>query len=235
MPRHPGGGQFVIDHSAGVTQFRRQTHGILHELDVFVDVEDPVKFSRLTLTNAGDAPRTLSLFAYNDWVLGPPRESQTGQITTTYDETGGTILARNPYSDEFAARPGVCPRQRDAALRDREPAGVHRAQWVAPPAGRLAPPDAGSGVWRRPRSVRGPARAAGAAAGRTPPDLFLLGQGKDQAHVSSLIARHATPDAAASALGRVHESWNATLDTVRVQTPDDSFDVLITGGWSIRT
>ncbi len=86
LPRHPAGGQCVVHHSAGVTQFSRRTHGITHQLDVFVDVDDPVKFSRLTLTNDGDQPRTLSLFAYNDWVLGPPRESQTGQITTTYDD-----------------------------------------------------------------------------------------------------------------------------------------------------
>src|SRR5207249_4027823 len=71
---------------------------------VFVDVDDPVKFSLLTLTNDGDAARTLSLFAYNDWVLGPPRESQPGHITTTHDAKSGTILARNGYSDEFAWR-----------------------------------------------------------------------------------------------------------------------------------
>ena len=65
---------------------RASTRGIRHELDVFVDVDDPVKFSLLTLTNDGEAARTLSLFAYNDWVLGPPRESQAGHIATTYDD-----------------------------------------------------------------------------------------------------------------------------------------------------
>ena len=51
MARHPLSGQFVIRHSAGTTQFLRVTRGIRHELDVFVDVDDPVKFSLLTLTN----------------------------------------------------------------------------------------------------------------------------------------------------------------------------------------
>src|SRR5439155_13521047 len=104
MTRQATSGQFVVHHSAGVTHFSRTTRGIRHELDAFVDVDDPVKFSLLTLTNDGDAARTLSLFAYNDWVLGPPRESQVGYITTTHDPESGTILARNVYSDGLAGR-----------------------------------------------------------------------------------------------------------------------------------
>ncbi len=71
---------------------------------MFVDADDPVKFSLLSLTNDGESTRTLSIFAYNDWVLGPPRDSQAGHIRTTYDEGSGTIFARNPYSDDFTAR-----------------------------------------------------------------------------------------------------------------------------------
>ena len=52
-PRHRRAAQFVVRHSAGVTRFSRATRGIRHELDVFVDVDDPVKFSLLTLTNDG--------------------------------------------------------------------------------------------------------------------------------------------------------------------------------------
>ena len=35
-------------------------------------------FSLLTLVNTGAAARTLSVFAYNEWVLGPPREDEHG-------------------------------------------------------------------------------------------------------------------------------------------------------------
>ncbi len=44
---------------------------------MFVDAEDPVKFSLLELTNEGRTARRLSLFAYNEWVLGPPRAGQS--------------------------------------------------------------------------------------------------------------------------------------------------------------
>jgi cyclic beta-1,2-glucan synthetase len=57
--------------------------------------------------------------------------------------------------------------------------------------------------------------------------LFLLGQGVDADHVDRLVARHATVDAAMVALERVQASWDKTLDTIQVRTPDDSFDVLV--------
>src|SRR4026209_1074161 len=104
VARQPPSGQFVVHHSAGVTQFSRATRGIRHELVVFVDVDDPVKFSLLTLTNDSGSTRRLSLFAYNDWAIGPPREGQAGHVTTTYDVNTGTIFARSAYSDEFARR-----------------------------------------------------------------------------------------------------------------------------------
>jgi cyclic beta-1,2-glucan synthetase len=121
MPRRPAGGPLVINPSAGVTQFCRVTRGIRHELDVFVDVDDPVKFSVLRLTNDGDEARTLSVFAYNDWVLGPPRDSQTGHVITSYDATAGTILARNAYSAEFAHRVAFahCSERPRSATGDR--------------------------------------------------------------------------------------------------------------------
>src|SRR5205085_659491 len=45
LPRAPGSARCVIRHTAGLTQFSRTTHGIGHELDVFVDADDSIKFS----------------------------------------------------------------------------------------------------------------------------------------------------------------------------------------------
>ena len=51
MRRTPASGRFVIRHAAGVSRFTHASHGILQDLAVFVDAQDPVKFSLLTLTN----------------------------------------------------------------------------------------------------------------------------------------------------------------------------------------
>ena len=227
MARHHTSGQFIVHHSAGLTHFSRLTRGIRHELDVFVHVDDPVKFSLLTLTNDGGTSRRLSLFAYNDWVLGPPRESQVGHVITTYDEKSGTILARNPYSDEFAQRVAFAHAS-DAPAS----ATASRLSFI----GR-------NGSLPRPAALRHltlePTFGAGLdpcavlhvqvvlEPGASHRVLFLLGQGADAAHAERLIARHHTVDDAVAALEQVQVSWNTTLDTIQVRTPDDSFDVLI--------
>ena len=227
MARQPTSGQFVVHHSAGVTQFSRATRGIRHELGVFVDVDDPVKFSLLTLTNESGSTRNLSLFAYNDWALGPPREGQAGHVTTTYDANTGTIFARNAYSEEFARRVAFA----HASDMPRSATG-DRLAFIGRN-GSLPRPDGLRHMTLEPQFGAGldPCAALHVEVVLNPGDshqvLFLLGQGTDIDHVARLIARHATVDGAVAALQKVRDCWNKTLDTIQVRTPDDSFDVLI--------
>jgi cyclic beta-1,2-glucan synthetase len=227
MARRPTSGQFVVHHSAGVARFSRTTRSIRHELDVFVDVDDPVKFSLLTLTNDGTTARKLSLFAYNDWALGPPRESQTGHVITSYDSTDGTIRARNAYSDEFAGRVAFA----HASDMPRSATG-NRLSFVGRN-GSLSRPAALRHMTLDPQFGAGldPCAALHTEVVLSPGArhqvLFLLGQGVDADHADRLVARHATVDAARVALQRVQASWDKTLDTIQVRTPDDSFDVLV--------
>ena len=227
MARQATSGQFVVHHSAGVTRFSRATRSIRHELDVFVDVEDPVKFSLLTLTNDGAETRTLSLMAYNDWVLGPPRESQAGHITTTYDAASGTIHARNTYSDEFAQRVAFVH-----ASETPVSATGHRLSFIGRN-GSIARPAALRQLTLEPRFGAGldPCAALHVQVVLKPGEqrrvLFLLGQGADADEADRLVARHHTVDSALASLKNVEAAWNKTLDTIQVSTPDDSFDVLM--------
>jgi cyclic beta-1,2-glucan synthetase len=66
MPRGTPDGRFVVRHSAGLTRFSRVARGLRHDLDVFVDAKDPVKFTLFTLTNESGRARRLSVFAYNE-------------------------------------------------------------------------------------------------------------------------------------------------------------------------
>ncbi|MEQ1756980.1 MAG: glucoamylase family protein [Vicinamibacterales bacterium] len=217
----------VIRHTAGATHFARTTHGVQHELEVFVDTTEPVKFTVLTLTNPGAESRTISVFGYTEWVLGPPGESTHLQVVTDIDPLTGSILATNAYNPEYGRHVAF-------SYISEVPLSftADRCSFIGRN-GTLARPDA---MTQRTLSGQVGAALDPCAAlqvrcvlqpGERRQLVLLLGQGTDREHAHDLIVRLGTVEAAASARDRVHASWNDILDAITVSTPDDSFDALM--------
>ena len=232
LPRRRDGRRWVTRHGAGVTRFAHGAHGIVTELAVFVHADEPVRLSVLSLTNSTDRPRRISVFAHHEWALCPPRSGDHRFVITEQDPETGTVLARNPYNTDFAGRVAFaysCPAPTSATGDRLEFLGRN-------------------GSLRRPAALRRESlgRRFGAGfdpcatlqvrvdlePGETREVVLALGQGDDREHAIALVRRLGHSAAARQALEEVESRWSEMLGTIEVETPDDSFD-LIMNRWLI--
>jgi cyclic beta-1,2-glucan synthetase len=227
LPRRSDDGRWVVRHSAGVTRYQHATAGLEQELAIAVAGEDPVKVAVLKITNNSAATRRIAVFGYVDWWLGPPRSGEQRFVTTSRDAESGAILAANAYNAEFRDRIaffGVTGRASAFTCDRAEFIGRNRT--LSRPAallrdrltGRMGAGFDPCGALQIELTVE---------PGRSQSIAFVLGQGRDRDHALALARRYASVEVAGQTVIDAEHRWTETLDAIQVQTPDDSFDLLV--------
>ena len=227
LPIRTAGQRYVARHGQGYSRFEHVYRGIALELAVFVPREDPIKISRLTITNASGRPRRLSVTGYVEWVLGVTRSATAPFIVTGIDGATGAVLARNAWNTEFAGR---------VAFADL---GGAQTSWTGDRTeflGRNGTLDAPAGLVRGgPLSGRvgaglDPCTALQAtielSAGAQTVITFVLGEAASEGEATGLIERYRAADLEA-ALRDVADDWDHILGGLQVRTPDRAMDVLL--------
>ena len=104
LPIREEAGPYVVSHGQGYSRFEHVSHGISLALLQYVPPDDPIKISRLTLTNQSGRRRRLSITAYVEWVLGASRAATAPFVVTEIDPETHAMLARNHWSTDFSGR-----------------------------------------------------------------------------------------------------------------------------------
>jgi cyclic beta-1,2-glucan synthetase len=220
---------YVIRHGFGYSRFEHTSHGIALDLLQFVPLDQPIKISRLTISNRSTQTRRLSVTHYLDWVLGNQRSKTAPFIVTEIEPKTKALLARNPWGSDFQSRVAFM----DMAGR-QEACTADRSEFIGRH-GSLAEPAALLEHHRLSNRAGGGLDPCGAMQtsitlrpGEETELTFLLGEEASSEAAVALIERFRAADLDA-ALKDVSDFWSETLGALQVKTPDRSMDILLNG------
>jgi cyclic beta-1,2-glucan synthetase len=220
---------YTTVHGQGYSRFQHESHGLALNLLVFVPLGDPVKITRLTISNRSGRPRRLSVTAYVEWVLGVTRAQNAASLLTHFDPATDALMARNPRDAEYSSRVAfldMAGAQSTGTADRTEFLGRH---------GSLACPAALARHEKLSRRTGGGLDPCGVlqshfvvpAMGQI--DLrILLGDADDLATAQVLIERYRRADIDA-VLREVTDYWHGILGALQVDTPDRSMDLMLNG------
>ena len=227
-PIRDPGGIYVARHGQGYSRFEYTSRDISLNLLQFVPLAASVKVSRLTVRNDGSRSRRLTVCAYASWVLGSVRAAAAPFVLTELCAHTGAAIAHNPWNDQFARRTSYLDMggaQTSASCDRREFFGA---------GGNAGAPESlrtvGTALSGRSGAGLDPCAALltsiELAAGESREIVVFLGQAEDRAAASEAIRTSRALDLE-RAFTELAASWEQMFDTVKVTTPDRSFDLLL--------
>ncbi|MDQ2087331.1 glucoamylase family protein [Herbivorax sp. ANBcel31] len=220
-------GSYKIKHGFGYTVFEHECHGIWHSMVQFVPVSHSVKISIMKIKNTSENVRNLSFVYYIRPVLGVSDQFTAPHVNTSMHDLG-TILITNNYNEEFSDRVTFV----DSSIETRSVTGDRREFFGT---GDIKKPDGIKQVEFSGRLGAGldPCVALNVninlKAGEEKEIVFLLGAGKSEEEVKSLVTKYREVGEAKKAFNEVKDFWSEKLGRVQFYTPDTAMDYLLNG------
>ena len=216
-----------IRHGAGFTDWRKISHGLEQDLRIFVPTEDPVKIIRLRLTNRTSRHRRITATYYVNWLLGSLTSVARPSVNCTYEAENHVILAKNVWNPDFAEQTAFL-------TADQPPHGLttDRKEFLGRE-GSLEYP-AGLQRWGLEGTAESGIDPCGAYQvhleldpGQSEEVIFILGQGTDRTHATSLIADWKNLDKIEAEFEKLRAYWDDLLGAIEVHTPDPAFNIMV--------
>ena len=227
----PAACDYVVAHGFGYSRYQSRFGELEQTVTAFVARQAPLKCLRLQLRNHGSAARELSLFGYQQLVLGtlPPaagaiRSWPAGEWLCAAQTGSGAFAGAVVYAGLLAE--GVTVQTRDSTC--------DRASFIGP-----------LGSARRPRALGEPVLDGRHGegldacfgqrlrfrldAGQSAEFCLLLGEAADAESFEALTAGYGTPAALRAAEEEVRAWWRQSLSGLAVRTPSPEIDHLVNG------
>lgn len=216
----PADAPYRVEHGFGYSRFVHESHGLRQEACLFVPRGDPVKITRVRVTNESVRERKLSLLSYAHLVLGGLPVDTRATVTTSRED--GVILAANSERGEFSRRVAFATVRCDAEDAEVSATGSRRSF-----VNRRVRLDERFGADLDPCAALQLTFAL--APGATLECAFLLGEAEDESATRACVARYDTLAAVDAAFATVTHFWRELLGRVQVHTPARGLDVMLNG------
>jgi cyclic beta-1,2-glucan synthetase len=226
---------YITRHGFGYSVFEHSEDGIETTMSMYVDIEEPVKFIAIKISNKSQRRRKLSVNGYVEWVLGDLRSKTLMHVITEMDPITGAILARNAYNTEFENRVAFLDADGPNKIYTAD-----RSEFIGRN-GTMSNPD---GMNRTKLSGKTGAALDPCAAIQIAFDLeeeeeqevvFRLGAARNREDAFKLIRLLEGSMAAKKALEKVNQYWKQILQAVIIETPDPAINILSNGWLNYQT
>ena len=242
-PSPSGAGlDYSVEHGFGYSTFATNNAGIDSSLTLSGSNKERVKWFSVTLSNVESQEQRLELVLYCEPVLGVTRDDSYRFITSSFDLTSQALCLQNYYNNEFAGRV--------MAVSASEPIVSYtssRLEFLGKN-GHLSAPEAlnrGGSTAFLSAKTRGIKLSTKTGAGFdqcAALQVSILLKPKEERNVMFFISEHSSLDAMRREapkykslqtqrveLQGVQLFWRDLLSTIEVQTPNDSFNLMMNG------